>query len=171
MHRTAAPTHPTTRKLIIGPHYPYPYYPTSVAAIPSLVENLHAELFSRIRHATAAKWYTKCPCESMIWACSLGVRHDGIFDLNIEVKDPVKFAEYREKAAPLIKKFGGRYIIRGGDLRRLEGNPPLNRLVALEFPTVEVAQRFYDSAEYQPILKLRLDSTRSDTVLAEGYSG
>ena len=56
-------------------------------------------------------------------------------------------------------------------MRRLEGNPPINRLVVLEFPTVEVAQRFYDSAEYQPLLKPRLSSTRSDTVLVQGYSG
>jgi uncharacterized protein (DUF1330 family) len=41
----------------------------------------------------------------------------------------------------------------------------------LEFPTVEAAQHFYDSAEYQPILKLRLTSTRSDVVRAQGYSG
>jgi uncharacterized protein (DUF1330 family) len=76
----------------------------------------------------------------------------------------------REKVMPLIEKFGGRYLVRGGDVRRLEGNLPLHRLVVLEFPTLEAAQRFYDSAEYQPILKLRLDSTRSDVVLAQGYS-
>ena len=56
-------------------------------------------------------------------------------------------------------------------MRHLEGNFPLNRLVVLEFPTVEAAQHFYDSAEYQPILKLRLASTRSDVMLAQGYSG
>ncbi len=95
----------------------------------------------------------------------------GYLVLNIAVKDPEKFEEYRQKAAPLIEKFGGRYLIRGGDMRRLEGNPQLNRLVVLEFPTVEAAQRFYDSAEYQPLLKLRLASTRSDTVLVQGYSG
>jgi uncharacterized protein (DUF1330 family) len=81
------------------------------------------------------------------------------------------FEEYRQQVAPLIKKFGGRYLIRGGDVRHLEGNFPPNRLVVLEFPTAEAAQHFYDSAEYQPILKLRLASTRSDVVLAQGYSG
>jgi uncharacterized protein (DUF1330 family) len=95
----------------------------------------------------------------------------GYLIASIDVKDPAKFEEYREKVVPVIKKFGGRYLIRGGDVRRLEGNLPVNRLVVLEFPTVEVAQQFYDSAEYQPILKLRLDSTRSDVVLAKGYSG
>ena len=41
---------------------------------------------------------------------------------NIEVKDPAKFEEYRQKVVPVIQKFGGRYLVRGGDVRRLEGN-------------------------------------------------
>jgi uncharacterized protein (DUF1330 family) len=95
----------------------------------------------------------------------------GYLIANIEVRDPAKFEEYRQQVVPLIKKFGGRYLVRGGDVRHLEGNLPFKRLVVLEFPTVEQAQHFYDSAEYQPILKLRLASTRSDVVLAQGYSG
>jgi uncharacterized protein (DUF1330 family) len=94
----------------------------------------------------------------------------GYLIANLDVTDATKFEEYREKVRPLIEKFGGRYLVRGGELRRLEGNLPLHRLVVLEFPTLEAAQRFYDSAEYRPILKLRLDSARSDLVLAEGYS-
>jgi uncharacterized protein (DUF1330 family) len=95
----------------------------------------------------------------------------GYLVANIEVKDPEKFEEYRLKVVPVIEKFGGRYLIRGGDVRRLEGNLPLGRLVVLEFPTLEAAQRFYNSTEYEPILKLRLASTRSDVVLVQGYSG
>jgi uncharacterized protein (DUF1330 family) len=95
----------------------------------------------------------------------------GYLIANIEVKDPAKFEEYRQKVVPLIEKFGGRYLVRGGELRRLEGDPPLSRLVILEFPSLDAAQTFYDSAEYAPILKLRLDSTRSEVVLAQGYSG
>jgi uncharacterized protein (DUF1330 family) len=95
----------------------------------------------------------------------------GYLIANIDVKDPVMFEKYRQQVASLINKFGGRYLVRGGDVRHLEGDFPLNRLVILEFPTVEAAQYFYDSAEYQPILKPRLTSTRSDVVLAQGYSG
>jgi uncharacterized protein (DUF1330 family) len=95
----------------------------------------------------------------------------GYLIANIEVKDPAKFEEYRQKVVPVIEKFGGRYLIRGGDVRHLEGNLPLQRLVVLEFPTLGAVQRFYNSAEYEPILKLRLASTRSDVVLVQGYSG
>jgi uncharacterized protein (DUF1330 family) len=93
----------------------------------------------------------------------------GYLIANIEVTDPAKFEEYRQKVVPVIEKFGGRYLVRGGHTRRLEGN--LNRVVVLEFPSLDAAERFYGSPEYQPILKLRLASARSDLVLVEGYSG
>jgi uncharacterized protein (DUF1330 family) len=95
----------------------------------------------------------------------------GYLIANIEVTEPAKFEEYRQKVAPLIAQFGGRYLVRGGEVRRLEGNLPIQRLVVLEFPTVDAALRFYESSEYQPLLKIRLASTRSDLVLAQGYSG
>ena len=94
----------------------------------------------------------------------------GYLIANLDVKDSAKFDEYRQKVAPLIAKMGGRYLVRGGDLRHVEGNLPLRRLVILEFPSLEAAQSFYDSPEYQPIRKIRLDSTSSDIVLVAGYS-
>jgi uncharacterized protein (DUF1330 family) len=96
----------------------------------------------------------------------------GYLIANIEVIDAKGFEEYRQKVAPLIAQFGGRYIVRGGDVRRLEGSLPIRRLVVLEFPSADAAQRFYDSPEYQPILKNPAGkaSTKSDVVLAEGYS-
>jgi len=94
----------------------------------------------------------------------------GYLIANIEVTDPAGFEEYRQKVTPLVAKFGGRYLVRGGDVRNLEGSLAIHNFVVLEFPSVEAAQRFYDSAEYQPLLKIRLASTRSDVVLASGYS-
>jgi uncharacterized protein (DUF1330 family) len=94
----------------------------------------------------------------------------GYLIANLEVRDPARFEEYRQKVVPLIEKFGGRYLVRGGNVRRLEGDFPIHRLVVLEFPSVEAAQRFYESAEYEPLMKMRLASTRSEVVLVEGYS-
>jgi uncharacterized protein (DUF1330 family) len=59
----------------------------------------------------------------------------GYLIANIEVTEPAKFEEYRQKVAPVIAQFGGRYLVRGGEVRRLEGNLPIQRLVVLEFPS------------------------------------
>jgi uncharacterized protein (DUF1330 family) len=95
----------------------------------------------------------------------------GYLIVNIEVTDPRGYEEYRQKVPPVLAKFGGRYIVRGGDVRVVEGDFPLKRLVIVEFPSLEALQTFYDSPEYQPLLKLRLASTRSDAVMVPGYSG
>lgn len=95
----------------------------------------------------------------------------GYLIANLDVTDKAGFDEYRQKVTPLIAKFGGRYLVRGGEVRTLEGNLPIHRLVVLEFPSLEAAQRFYDSPEYQPLLKIRLASTKSDLMLVDGYSG
>jgi uncharacterized protein (DUF1330 family) len=93
----------------------------------------------------------------------------GYLIANIDVHDPKTFAEYRDKVAPLIARFGGRYLVRGGKLRQLEGDLEFKRLVVLEFPTLADAERFYDSPEYQPLIALRGSSTVSDVTIVEGY--
>ena len=40
---------------------------------------------------------------------------------DIEVTDPAGFEEYRQLVGPLVDKFGGRYIVRGGPLETVEG--------------------------------------------------
>jgi len=95
----------------------------------------------------------------------------GYLIANIEVHDQQAFEEYRGKVAPLIARFGGRYLVRGGKLHALEGDLGLKRLVILEFPSLADAERFYDSPEYRPVLELRSASTTSQVVLAEGYAG
>ena len=95
----------------------------------------------------------------------------GYLIANIEVQDAGTFAQYRDQVAPLIARFGGRYLVRGGELDHREGRLPFQRLVVLEFPSLAEAKRFYESPEYAPVLKLRVDSCKSDVALVEGYVG
>ena len=90
---------------------------------------------------------------------------------NIEVTDSAGFERYRAAVPEVIARFGGRYLIRGGELHHVEGELPLKRLVVLEFPGMQAARAFYDSADYAPLLKLRLETTRSEVALVEGYAG
>ena len=86
----------------------------------------------------------------------------------IAVHDEAGFAEYRDRVAPVIAAHGGRYAVRGGAMEVLEGGAPPSRLVIVEFSSMEAARGFYHSAEYAPVLQLRLASAASDVVLVEG---
>jgi uncharacterized protein (DUF1330 family) len=89
---------------------------------------------------------------------------------NITVQDAAGFEAYRAAVPAVIARFGGRYLVRGGAVDVKEGTPGLNRLVILEFPDMATARAFYDSAEYAPLLAMRLASTTGSVVLAEGMA-
>lgn len=90
--------------------------------------------------------------------------------VNIEIIDPAAFERYREAVPPLIARHGGRYLVRGGETRQLEGSRPWHRVVVLEFPSREAAEACYADPDYAPLLALRLASTNSDAVLVDGYA-
>ena len=90
---------------------------------------------------------------------------------NLDIHDLDVFHQYREQVSPLIAKFGGRYLVRGGDIQTKEGDLGLKRLIVLEFPDMKAAEAFYGSPEYQPIMQLRLQSATSSVALVPGYDG
>ncbi len=88
--------------------------------------------------------------------------------VELEVTDPAKFQRYRELVPPIIEKFGGRYIVRGGGTEVLEGNWEPKRIVVLEFETAQKAKELMESEEYRPVKQLRLESANTNMVLVEG---
>jgi uncharacterized protein (DUF1330 family) len=83
-------------------------------------------------------------------------------------KNEAMFAEYRKAVPATIEAFGGKFIVRGGDLKLLEGEWPHPRLVIIEFPSREAAEGWYRSPEYQKIIGLRRNSTVGNLVIVEG---
>jgi len=69
-----------------------------------------------------------------------------------------------------VEKYGGRFIVRGGEAEVLEGDWQPGRLVVIEFPDLETARRFYSSPEYQAIIGFRHRAARSRMVLVEGHT-
>ncbi|MDO9709830.1 DUF1330 domain-containing protein [Paracraurococcus lichenis] len=89
---------------------------------------------------------------------------------NIRVKDPGKFAEYRDRVAPMIARFGGRYLVRGGAVTPVEGTPGLERVVILEFPDMAALKAFYHGEDYAPLIALRQAASDGDVALIEGIA-
>ena len=89
--------------------------------------------------------------------------------VDIDVKDRDGFSRYVQEVAPMLARWGARYLVRGGEVEVLEGEWDHHTVVILEFPSRVAAEEFYESEEYAPLLKLRLDSTNSMLAILEGY--
>ena len=87
---------------------------------------------------------------------------------DIEVTDPEAMEEYRRLVPPLVAKFGGKYLVRGGAFEVIEGSWTPARLTMLEFESMERAKAFFDSEEYAPVKQIRLKATNSNVVFVEG---
>ena len=87
---------------------------------------------------------------------------------DITVLDRTAFEAYRTRAAPVIAKFGGRYLVRGGAVSVLEGDRHPTMLVVVEFPDKAAAEAWYASPEYAEALKYRDEGLSRNLVLVDG---
>ena len=88
--------------------------------------------------------------------------------VDIDVKDSEGYKEYVKVAPATVAQFGGRYIARGGANETLEGEWRANRLVILEFPSIEQAKTWLTSSEYAPARALRHKYAHTNMVVVEG---
>jgi uncharacterized protein (DUF1330 family) len=86
----------------------------------------------------------------------------------VTIKDPVRYEDYRRMVDATLVPFGGRFIARGGKIQVLEGDWHPNRLVILEFPSVERAQAWWGSPAYAEARALRQATSTGTLLILEG---
>jgi uncharacterized protein (DUF1330 family) len=86
----------------------------------------------------------------------------------ITVTDPDAYKQYAATVAPIVAKFGGKYLVRGGQTVAVEGDPPGGRIVVIEFDNLAGARAFEESSDYQAVAPLRHKAARSRVFLVEG---
>jgi uncharacterized protein (DUF1330 family) len=86
----------------------------------------------------------------------------------LEITDQPKLEKYREGVFATVELYGGRYVILGGNCEVVEGDWRPTFPVMIEFSSLEQAKRWYASSEYEPLLKLRLESTRGNALFLDG---
>tara|TARA_R110000744_G_scaffold81116_1_gene159551 strand:+ start:1162 stop:1581 length:420 start_codon:yes stop_codon:yes gene_type:complete len=97
--------------------------------------------------------------------------------LDITVNDTIMYEQYRIKVEPIIKKYGGKYLVRSGGMafdkdpeKKVipgEGNWNPNRLIILEWDSMEELQKFINSAEYLKVAELRKKSASTKSVIVK----
>ena len=90
---------------------------------------------------------------------------------HITVHNMEGYKEYAAKVPATIAAHGGKYLVRGGDCKDIEGEMPHDRHVVLEFPTREALEGWYYSPEYQEILKIRLANSTGIMTTVDGFEG
>jgi len=88
----------------------------------------------------------------------------------ITVTDPEQYKEYTKLTPAAIEAYGGKFIVRGGEVLTLEGETENRRVVVLEFPSIEQAQAFYQSDAYQAAIKVRENAATAQFIVVPGVS-
>ena len=90
--------------------------------------------------------------------------------VDVAVHDPDAYERYKGMSLAAVTAFGGRFIVRGGKAEVLEGEWTPQRVVVVEFDTVEQAKSWWSSDEYAPAKALRQSASTGKIILVEGPS-
>ncbi len=90
---------------------------------------------------------------------------------HITVTNMEGYKDYASKVPATIAAHGGKYLVRGGEFKDVEGSMPHDRHVVLEFPTRDALEGWYYSDEYQSILKIRLANSEGVMTTVDGFVG
>ena len=88
----------------------------------------------------------------------------------VDVHNEEGYKSYAAANPAIFKKFGGRYVVRGGKFDGVEGESR-SRNVVIEFPDYEMALACYRSPEYQANVKVRQPHSIAELIVIEGYDG
>jgi uncharacterized protein (DUF1330 family) len=94
----------------------------------------------------------------------------GYWIAHVDVTSDEGYKPYATANPAIFKKFGGRFVIRGGKFQSMEGTSR-TRNVVIEFPDYQAALDCYNSPEYQANIQVRLPHAIADIIVIEGYDG
>ena len=94
----------------------------------------------------------------------------GYWIARVDVHDAENYKGYLEANAAPLKKFGAKFLVRGGKFHCPEGGHRA-RNVVIEFPTYQAAYDCWYSPEYQAAIGKRTPFSVGDFLIIESYEG
>ena len=86
----------------------------------------------------------------------------------ITITKPEDYPAYVAKVGPVLDKFGGKFLVRGGQQQVFEANAVGERTVIVEFLSYERALAWYNSEEYAEAKAMRMAASTSVQTIVEG---
>lgn len=94
----------------------------------------------------------------------------GYWIARVDVSNQEGYKPYAAANPAIFKKFGGRFVVRGGQFECPEGSSRTRNIV-IEFPDYQAALACYRSPEYQENIGRRAGHSTADIIIIEGYDG
>jgi uncharacterized protein (DUF1330 family) len=92
----------------------------------------------------------------------------GYIIADVQITDAEAYERYKAAVPASLAAYGGKFLVRGGRVETLEGDWVTNRLVVLEFESVEQAKAWWASQEYAAPKQLRQSASVSQMIVVEG---
>jgi uncharacterized protein (DUF1330 family) len=89
--------------------------------------------------------------------------------VDVHVTDHERYDAYKKLTPASLVPYGGKFIVRGGEVETLEGGWKPDRIVVIEFPTYETAKRWWDSDEYMRAREVRAGAADARIIVADGF--
>ena len=90
------------------------------------------------------------------------------FIVDVNITDAQSYAEYSKQVGPMVARYEGRFLVRGGETTTIEGDWKPQRLVVIEFADTQHFRAWYDSPEYTEVRDIRFKASTARAVLAQG---
>lgn len=88
--------------------------------------------------------------------------------VEVAIHDTEAYEEYKKRTPATIAAFNGKFVVRGGQTITLEGNWSPERIVILEFPTIELANEWWHSEKYSQAKEIRQKAAITKMIIVEG---
>jgi uncharacterized protein (DUF1330 family) len=88
--------------------------------------------------------------------------------ISVEVKDEAAYNSVLDQVPAIVEAHGGRYLVQGGTAEVIRGDWKPDRLVVLEFDTVEQAKRWQEADDYADVREKLNQATDTQIVIVEG---
>lgn len=92
----------------------------------------------------------------------------GYWIARVDVSNDEGYKPYAMANGAIFRKFGGRFVVRGGKFEAPEGKPRA-RNVVIEFSDYATAVACYNSPEYQENIKVRQPHSEIELLIIEGF--
>lgn len=86
----------------------------------------------------------------------------------MSITDADTYRKYTDRTPPIVQKYGGKFLTRGGDVTTIEGDTYKDRMVILEFPSRHAVLDWMADPEYQAAILFRHKASTATILLQEG---